>query len=468
MPPSDSAQSEGNQVRQMRLLAALAGSAAIMAVGALTLASPASASAGHPAVNIPRANAPTSIVLNALETDQGENTITFGGDERDMSVVAHLTADGHSLLGTADIMAQVDGQSTEVCQITSWDQTSHFGDCSPPANDTIHPGTYSVTAFFEGTGVLAPSVSNSLTLGVTNEGANLSDIQDSSLSMTFGNETADKFNFTVTPEFPGDTPTGEVELFFADSGVGLCTAVLVNGSGSCTTSDDIALGAGTYRIQAEYMGNGDFSPSFSQQATLTVNQEASKTDLVVPSDVKSGNSDLITAVVTPTLHGTPTGAVDFAVDGQTICPQMPIGENQTAVCPSGRLSAGSHTVTAHYEGDHNFSASDSSQTFTVTIPAVHTTTVLHRSLASVRFGHEQKEHITVQVTARNGMVPGGTVTVKHGTVRVCSFTLNNGKGGCFLKAKQLSKGTYHLVASYPGNATFAKSASGQVKLVVTR
>src|SRR5262249_41397115 len=148
--------------------------------------------------------------------------------------------------------------------------------------------------------------------------------------------TADKFNFTVTPEFPGDTPTGAVRLFFADSGQGLCTAVLVNGSGSCTASDDIGLSAGTYRIQAEYMGNGDFKPDFSQQATLTVNQEASKTALVVPSGVKSGNSDLITAVVTPTLHGTPGGVVDFAVDGQTICHQMAIGENQSAVCPSGR------------------------------------------------------------------------------------------------------------------------------------
>jgi hypothetical protein len=455
-------------VRQMRLLAALAGSAAIMAAGALMLASPASASAGHPAVNNPRANAPTSIVLNALETDQGENLITFGDDERDMSVVAHLTANGHSLLGTADIRAQVDGQSVDVCQITSWDQNSHFGDCSPPANDTVHPGTYTVTAFFQGTGVLAPSVSNSLTLNVTNEGANVSDIQDSSLSMTFGNETADKFSFTVTPQFPGDTPTGEVKLFFADSGQGLCTATLSNGSGSCSASDDTGLGAGSYTIQAEYMGNGDFRAGLSRQATLTVNREASKTSLVVPSDVKSGNSDLLTAVVTPTRHGTPGGVVDFAVDGQTICHQMAIGDNQSAVCPSGRLSVGSHTVTAHYEGDHNFSASDSSQTFTVTKPKVHTTTVLHRSLASVRFGHEQKEHITVQVTARSGKVPGGTVTVKRGTVKVCSFTLKNGKGGCFLKAKQLGKGTYHLVASYPGNATFAKSASGQVKLVVTR
>jgi len=62
----------------------------------------------------------------------------------------------------------------------------------------------------------------------------------------------------------------------------------------------------------------------------------------------------------------------------------------------------------------------------------------------------------------------GVTTSGRGTVRVCSFTLKNGKGGCFLKAKQLNRGTYHLVASYPGNATFAKSASGQAKLVVTR
>src|SRR5262245_48394926 len=114
-------------MRQIRLLAALASSAAIMAAGALALASPASASAGHPAVNIPRTD-PTSIVLNKVETDGADNTITFG-DEADISVVAHLNPTHNDTpLGRAVIDANNNGNVFFVCNIDSWDPHSHFGD----------------------------------------------------------------------------------------------------------------------------------------------------------------------------------------------------------------------------------------------------------------------------------------------------------------------------------------------------
>jgi hypothetical protein len=467
-------------MQRIKLMAALSCSAAIISASALALASPASASAASPAAHIPQSGAPTSITLGPLETDQGNNLpITFG-NEAGMSAVAHLTANGHSLLGPADIEANVDGQDILVCTIQTWNQTSHFGDCSP-AHDTLPPGTYTVTAFYRGTGVLAPSISNSLPLTVNPESSTLSPIQNSALSITYGSETADTFNFTVAPEFAGDIPSGTVSVLVA-GGEGLCNATLVNGSGSCSVQSttagvdsDIELNAGTVPIEAEYFGDDNFDGDFSSDSspvTLTVNQEASKTALVVPSDVKSGNSDVLTAVVTPTTKGTPTGAVDFAVDGQPLCLHMPIGDTQTAVCPSGSLSPGAHTVTAHYEGDTNFSASGSVQTVAVTAPAAVSLTVSTPSPGSkATYGRERGVQLNANVTSTAGGTPSGTVDVFAGSHRLCTITLTSAAGQCSLSPAELKPGSYHVTASYSGDTNFtsASTPGGQAQpLIITR
>jgi len=222
---------------------------------------------------------------------------------------------------------------------------------------------------------------------------------------------------------------------------------------------DIELNAGTVPIAADYLGDDNFDGDFSSDSspvTLTINQEAAKTALVVPSDVKSGNSDLLTAVVTATTKGTPTGAVDFAVDGQTICNHMPIGDNQAAVCPSGSLSPGTHTVIAHYEGDTNFSASGSVQTFTVTAPAAVGLRVSTPSASSkATYGREQSVQLNAHVTATAQGTPSGTVDVFAGSNRLCTITLTSASGQCSLSPAKLRPGSYRLTASYSGDSNFS-------------
>jgi large repetitive protein len=368
-----------------------------------------------------------------------------------------------------------------VCNIDTWDPKSHFGDCGPAANNTLPPGNYTFTAHFQGTGVLAPSDSNNVTVTVNEENSTLSPIPASSLTMTYGSETADHFNFTVSPQFAntGTAPSGTVDVFFA-GGDGLCNATLDNnGSGSCSVQSnpgvdpDIELNAGTASIEAAYSGDGNFNGDISSDSspvTLTINQEASNTALVVPSDVKSGNSDLLTAIVTPTTKGTPGGFVDFLVDGQTICNHMPIGDNQTAVCPSGSLSPGSHTVTAHYDGNTNFAASGSVQTFTVTAPAAVNLTVSTPSPGSkATYGREQNVHLNVNVTSAAGGTPSGTVDVFAGSNRLCTITLASAAGQCSLSPAKLKPGSYHLTASYSGDTNFTSATTpGSQPLTITR
>ena len=134
---------------------------------------------------------------------------------------------------------------------------------------------------------------------------------------------------------------------------------------------------------------------------------------------------------------------------------------------AAQLAPGNYMVTASYGGDANYAGSSSNvQSFTIT--KVPSKTVLNRSPARVRFGHERAEHISVQVKGRDGGQPHGKVTVKAGSVKLCVITLRGGKGSCALTARKLHVGRYHLVASFPGSVHFAKSVSGKVTLVVTR
>jgi Bacterial Ig-like domain (group 3) len=97
-----------------------------------------------------------------------------------------------------------------------------------------------------------------------------------------------------------------------------------------------------------------------------------------------------------------------------------------------------------------------------------TGTSLARSAATVTYGREQAEHLTVTVVSRHGGTPAGTVTVKAGTATVCLVKLRSGRGSCTLTARQLKVGTYHLVARWPGSADFAPSASPTETLKVAK
>ncbi len=88
------------------------------------------------------------------------------------------------------------------------------------------------------------------------------------------------------------------------------------------------------------------------------------------------------------------------------------------------------------------------------------------SATQVTVGHEQAERLSVQVTATTGSSPTGHVVIKAGTTQICNITLANGKGSCTLAASKLPPGTYHLAATYNGDATHARSTSPKKTLTV--
>jgi hypothetical protein len=86
----------------------------------------------------------------------------------------------------------------------------------------------------------------------------------------------------------------------------------------------------------------------------------------------------------------------------------------------------------------------------------------------VTCGHEQAERLTVSVAPRYSGTPGGTVTVKSGTVTVCTIKLASGKGSCTLSAAKLPAGPHTLAAAYPGSSDFTSSTSARKTLTVAK
>jgi YVTN family beta-propeller protein len=66
----------------------------------------------------------------------------------------------------------------------------------------------------------------------------------------------------------------------------------------------------------------------------------------------------------------------------------------------------------------------------------------------------------------NGGPPRGVVSVKAGSVTLCTFDLSTGKGSCSPTAKALSVGPHLVSAVYAGSTNFAGSASADKSVTV--
>jgi Bacterial Ig-like domain (group 3) len=154
----------------------------------------------------------------------------------------------------------------------------------------------------------------------------------------------------------------------------------------------------------------------------------------------------------------------------------PVFEVEPPVDHAGQPPVGTVMLVASYSGDATFAPSFS-PTISLQItsppppPPAITTTSLELSKASITYGDEQAENISVTVaTSGNGETPPvGTVTVGSGTAIVCMFSLLlAGTGSCSLKAAALPPGADKLTASYAGNADFASSISAAEPLTVAK
>jgi hypothetical protein len=97
-----------------------------------------------------------------------------------------------------------------------------------------------------------------------------------------------------------------------------------------------------------------------------------------------------------------------------------------------------------------------------------TTTTMALAAASVVYGHEQAERVSVTVDDVFGSVPTGTVTVKAGNTVACVITLKARKGSCAVPATTFGPGTVSVTAFYGGGIPFQTSRSAAQTFTVTK
>jgi hypothetical protein len=107
------------------------------------------------------------------------------------------------------------------------------------------------------------------------------------------------------------------------------------------------------------------------------------------------------------------------------------------------------------------------QAFTASEEAA-TTTALRLSAATVTYGNEQAERLSVSVASKSAGTPGGVVAISQGATTICTITLLSGQGGCSLKATRFAGGRHSLIASYRGATQFLSSSSGAGILTITQ
>jgi large repetitive protein len=168
-------------------------------------------------------------------------------------------------------------------------------------------------------------------------------------------------------------PTGTVDFTDGGSQISGCTAQPLDGAGDATCQTSLPAGSANLTAIYSPSGGSNFSGS-SGSDDASVGKDATSTALSASSTSPSaGLSVTYTAIVTPAHPGQyePSGSVEFLDGGSPIsgCASQPLtagSSSSTASCSVIYGSGGSHSITASYGGDGNFTGSASSpQTVTV-------------------------------------------------------------------------------------------------------
>ena len=186
----------------------------------------------------------------------------------------------------------------------------------------------------------------------------------SSLNPSIGGQAV-TFTASVTSG-SGGTPTGTVSFYDGTTRIGTGT---LNGSGvaAFTTS---SLSGGPHAMTAIYSGDSNFTSSTSTAFTQTVvTYTASATSLLSSLNPETvGQSVTFTATVSSngSLSTTPTGSVTF-YDSTTPLGGGTLNGSGVTTLTTSSLSVASHTITAAYGGDTNYSPSTSGPVLEVVV-----------------------------------------------------------------------------------------------------
>ncbi len=153
-------------------------------------------------------------------------------------------------------------------------------------------------------------------------------------------------------------------------------------------------------------------------------------------------------------------------DGSTISSDTPVdvaglgaslmSGSAQAVFSTDALAAGSHEITADYEGDENLDASTSAGLAQIVEKGTSEAKIKLRP-KKPKAGKSVRIVVKLAAVAPATGNPGGKVTIKDGRKTLGKFKVKNGKAK--IKLRDLKAGKHTIKAQYPGDKNMEKSAA---------
>jgi polygalacturonase/sugar lactone lactonase YvrE len=381
------------------------------------------------------ANAPFSVASaipgNALALDSAGNVYTASGTDQVLELQRTLGTATYNGVGAAPSTFSLlsTGNAAANLSLTDPDTTNFALSVATNATCTgtlsalaVAPGgACTFTSSFAPTSrlnytnaaIFAGNAGNaSLATPPTLEILQVGDNAPFAVSLAFG-------AFTPSPAFVGNTvtltaaisssfgtPPGTVT--FAVDGTALAPIALAGGAASATVS---GLAAGNHAVTATFnSGDPNFANATATPTTLNVQKNFVSVLLSVQNASPIYNATNSATVTLTGSAGTPTGTVQFSVDG--VASGSPVTVSSAAATYTlPVLTAGPHTIAASYSGDSTFASATAAGVGIIVSQA--TPTVTWAAPASVTYG------IALSATQLNATatVPGAFVyTPALGTV----------------------------------------------------
>ncbi len=258
------------------------------------------------------------------------------------------------------------------------------------------------------------------------------------------------------------------------SAVASITGTGNRGTGQVTLA---TLSPGSHTLMGMYGGDSYYNASSSSTVTVTVSKGNAVTTLVAtPTTLATGVPETLSATVTAAttsagLTTAITGAVAF-YDGGTLLGSAAVTSGSAVLSGVLLSNAVSHTLTAVYTGDANWTTSSSAALvlvptlIPVTIKLTISPTILTPGATgtmSVRLTPGSTPALTAEQN------PAGTIVFYAGTTIIASAKLVADVGNssvATIPIPVLAAGVYSVTAVYAGDTTFGAAVSNAVLLQV--
>jgi hypothetical protein len=316
------------------------------------------------------------------------------------------------------------------------------------STSSLATGTHEITAAYEGAGIFAPSTSPVLEQVVNKLIRQKSEIRaTTSANPVYAGQPV-TFTAYVWSKH-GSIPDGD-EVEFTDNHRLLGIGYTQGGVASITTS---SLCCHANDIGVDYLGDLKFTPAYTDIIETVDGDPTTTVVSAMPNPAVYGQPVTITATVTSTFPGTPTGFVHLSGFDE-----VPLVNGVATVTKT--LKAGTHAIKGAYKGDDVFAESTSAVFDEVVNPAP-TTTALVSSLNPSSSG--QTVTFTATVTSSTGVDPFGKVTFTAGTTTLGTVAVKDTQAT--ISTATLPVGSTTITATYSGAASFIASSASLTQVV---